>query len=51
MTLSNKKYRRKILVPGLAEYFKKVLREVREFHPDWFIEEVRWIGIMCICTW
>jgi len=34
------RYRRKILVPGLAEYFKKVLREVREFHPDWFIEEV-----------
>ena len=34
------RYRRKILVPGVAEYFKKVLRAVREFHPDWFIEEV-----------
>ena len=29
-----------ILVPGLAEYFKKVLRDVRELHQDWFIEEV-----------
>jgi len=34
------RYRRKILVLGMAEYVKKVLREVREFHPDWFIEEV-----------
>lgn len=34
------RYRRKILVPGRAEYFQKVRREVREFHPDWFIEEV-----------
>jgi len=34
------RYRRKLLVPGMAEYFKKVLRAVREFHPDWFIEEV-----------
>ena len=35
-----------------GEYLKKVLREVREFHPDWFIEEVGgWIGIMYICTW
>jgi putative transposase len=31
--------RRKILVPGVAEYLKKVLRGVREFHPDWFLEE------------
>jgi putative transposase len=23
-----------------AEYFKKVLQEVREFHPDCFIEKV-----------
>jgi len=28
------RYRRKILVPGVAEYLKKVLRSVREFHPD-----------------
>ena len=34
------RYGRKILVPGMADDFKKVLREVREFHPDWFIEEV-----------
>ncbi|MGH7256748.1 MAG: transposase, partial [Nitrospiraceae bacterium] len=27
------RYRRKILVPGMAEYFKKVLQAVREFHP------------------
>jgi putative transposase len=38
------RYRRKLLVPGLAEYVKKVLREVREFYPDWFIEEV---GVDC----
>ncbi len=25
---------------GLAEYCKKVLRDVREFQPDWFIAEV-----------
>ena len=34
------RYRRKILVPGIAAYFKKVLKEVRKFHPDWYIEEV-----------
>ncbi len=34
------RYRRKILVRGLAEYFRKALGEVREFHPDWFMEEV-----------
>jgi len=34
------RYRRKILVPGVAEYLKKVLRSVREFHPDWFLEEI-----------
>lgn len=34
------RYRRKILVPGIAEYLKKVLRAVREFHPDWFLEEI-----------
>ncbi len=33
-------YRRIILVPGIAEYLKKVLRAVREFHPDWFLEEI-----------
>ena len=32
--------RRKILVEGIAEYFKKVLGEVRKFYPDWFIEEI-----------
>ena len=25
---------------GLGEYLKKAVREVREFHPDWYIEEV-----------
>ena len=34
------RYRRNILVPGVAEYLKKVLRSVREFHPDWFLEEI-----------
>jgi len=34
------RYRRKILVPGVAEYLKKVLRSVWEFHPDWFLEEI-----------
>ena len=34
------RYRRKILVPGVAEYLKKVVRSVREFHPDWFLEEI-----------
>jgi putative transposase len=34
------RYRRKILVPGIAEYLKKVLLAVREFHPDWFLEEI-----------
>jgi putative transposase len=34
------RYRRKILVPGLTEYLKKVLRAVRGFHPDGFIEAV-----------
>ena len=27
-------------MPGIAEYLKKVLRAVREFHPDWFLEEI-----------
>jgi len=26
-------------VLGIAEYLKKVLRAVRGFHPDWFLEE------------
>ena len=34
------RYRRKILVRGIAEYFKQAMMEVREFHPDWYIEEV-----------
>jgi putative transposase len=34
------RYRRKILVPGIAEYLKKALRAVWEFHPDWFLEEI-----------
>lgn len=25
---------------GIAEYFKKAIGEVREFYPDWYIEEV-----------
>jgi putative transposase len=33
------RYRRKILVRGIAEYVRKALGEVREFHPDWFMEE------------
>ena len=34
------RFRRKILVPGVAQYFKMQLREVREYYPDWYIEEV-----------
>ncbi|MCP9468995.1 MAG: IS200/IS605 family transposase [Nitrospira sp.] len=34
------RYRRNILVPAIAEYLKKVLRTVREFHLDWFLEEI-----------
>lgn len=34
------RYRRKILVPGIAEYLKKVLLAVREFNPDWFLQEI-----------
>ena len=34
------RYRRNIHVPGIADYLKKVLRAVREFHPDWFLEEI-----------
>lgn len=34
------RYRRNILVLGIADYLKKVLRAVREFHPDWFLEEI-----------
>ena len=34
------RYRRKILVPGVAESLKKVLRSVREFHPDWFLDAI-----------
>ena len=32
------RYRRKILNEGIAKYFKKALKEVRD--PDWFIEEI-----------
>ena len=34
------RYRRKILVKGIEVYFKEALKEVREFFPDWFIEEI-----------
>ena len=34
------RYRRKILVKGIEAYFKEALKEVREFFPDWFIEEI-----------
>ena len=34
------RYRRKILVPGVVEYLKQSLKEVRKFHPDWYIEEI-----------
>ena len=34
------RYRRKILIPGVAEYLKQSLKEVRKFHPDWYIEEI-----------
>lgn len=45
------RYRRKILVPGIAEYLKKVLRAVREFHPIGFWRRLEWNGTMSICTW
>ena len=34
------RYRKKILVKGMEVYFKEALKEVREFFPDWFIEEI-----------
>jgi putative transposase len=34
------RYRRKILVRGIAEALRRMLQEVRKFHPDWFIEEI-----------
>src|SRR5687768_18585977 len=34
------RYRRKILVGGIAEALRLMLPEVRKFHPDWFIEEI-----------
>lgn len=34
------RYRRKILVHGIETYLEKALREVRKFHPDWYIEEI-----------
>src|SRR5215475_7110446 len=34
------RYRRKILVRGVAESLRILLQEVRKFHPDWFIEEI-----------
>jgi putative transposase len=34
------RYRRKILVRGVAEALRILLQEVRKFHPDWFIEEI-----------
>ena len=34
------RYRRKILVKGMEVYFKEAIKEVREFFPDWFIEEI-----------
>ena len=34
------RYRRKILVHGIEEYFKSAIKEVRKFHPDWYLEEV-----------
>lgn len=34
------RYRRKILVRGIAASLRIVLQEVRKVHPDWFIEEI-----------
>ena len=34
------RYRRKILVKGVAAALRTSLQEVRKFHPDWFIEEI-----------
>ncbi len=34
------RYRRKILVNGIDTYLKKIIQEVRKFHPDWYIEEI-----------
>lgn len=34
------RYRRKILVRGLAEALRLMLQEVRKFHLDWSIEEI-----------
>lgn len=34
------RYRRRILVRGIAESLRILLQEVQKFHPDWFIEEI-----------
>ena len=34
------RYRRKILVEGIDESLRKILKEVRDYHPDWYIEEI-----------
>ena len=34
------RYRRKILVEGIDESLRKIFKEVRDYHPDWFIEEI-----------
>jgi len=34
------RYRRKILVKGVAAALRTSLQAVRKFHPDWFIEEI-----------
>ena len=34
------KYRRKILNPGVQEYVKSKLHEVRKYYPEWYYEEI-----------
>ena len=34
------RYRRKILVRGIKDYFKEAIKEVREFYPDWYFEGI-----------
>ena len=46
------RYRRKILVKGIAEYFKKAIREVREVYPDrGLLKKSVQMLIMCVYTW
>lgn len=41
------RFRRRILIPGVASYLKIKLHEVRKYYPDWYFTMARppYIGI------